>query len=259
MRDSQHGGQGDRSGEGLSALARSVMARLVKRDGALQRPIDSAIVAALANALTAADQSLFAALKPELRRARISEADLVDTYFPEVARLLGCDWAEDRAAFTEVTIGVARMQAIVRQIGRDWVSNSNARPDSPTVLLVLPPGEQHSFGLIVLASQLRRQGISAQLQIGSGPAELAALVQHKRFDCAMISVACEERLELCAKVVKALRQGSGGQLLVAVGGAVLEQAIDVEGVTRADVVTNDPMQALAAAQNRRAEPVQEAG
>jgi methylmalonyl-CoA mutase cobalamin-binding subunit len=259
MRDSQHGGQGDRSGEDLSALARSVIVRLAVRDGLGQRPVDRTVVAALAKAMADADPSHFAALKPELRRARISETDLVDTYFPEAARLLGCAWAEDRAAFTEVTLGVSRMQSIVRQIGRDWASNSNARPDSATVLLVLPPGEQHSFGLIVLAGQLRRKGISVQLQLGTGPAELAALVQQKRFDCAMISVACEERLELCARVVKALRQGSGGQLRVAVGGAVLERMIDVKAMTGADVVTNDPMQALEEARRWQVLPVSEVG
>lgn len=259
MRDSQHGGQGDRSGAGLSVLARTVVARLVGRDGQQTRPPDPALVAALAAAVASSEPALFEALKPELRRARISETDLVDTYFPAVARHLGCEWAEDRAAFTEVTMGVARMQAILRQVGRDWASNTNATPDSATVLMILPEGEQHSFGIMVLTGQLRRQGVSVQLQIGPSPAALAALVQQQSFDCAMISVACEEKLELCGKVVKALRQGSGGRLWVAVGGAVLDRPVDVGRLTQADIVTNDPMVALAGARIRLALPEREVG
>jgi hypothetical protein len=51
-------------------------------------------------------------------------------------------------------------------------------------------------------------------------------------------------------VVKALRDGSGGRLWVAVGGAVLERPVDVKAATGADVATNDPMVALAGARVR---------
>lgn len=244
MRDSQHGGRGDRGGDGLSVLARTVVARLVAREGQQLRPIDEVLVATLAHAVASSDTSIFEALKPELRRARISEAELVDIYFPAVARFLGCEWSEDRAAFTDVTIGVARMQSILRQVGRDWTSHSIAGPSDATVLMILPQDEQHSFGIMLLTGQLRRKGISVQLNIGSNPEVLAALVQHKSFDCAMISVACEEKLELCRKIVTALKNGSGGTLWVAVGGAVLERPVDIKQLTGADVATNDPMLAL---------------
>lgn len=259
MRDSQHGGPDSRGGDGLSVLARTVVARLVARDGKMPRAIDPNIVVALAQAVASSDHAVFEALRPELRRARISETDLVDTYFPAVARHLGCEWSEDRAAFTDVTVGVARMQAILRQVGRDWASNATATADSATVLMVLPEGEQHSFGVMLLTGQLRRQGVSVQLHIGARAAELAALVQHSSFDCAMISVACEEKLELCRKVVKALKDGSNGSLWVAVGGAVLDRAVDVKGLTLADVVTNDPMVALQGARVWRFEPEREVG
>jgi methanogenic corrinoid protein MtbC1 len=250
MRDSQHGGQSDRGGDVLSALARTVVARLVARDGAPARPPDEALVVALARAVSSSDYSLFEDLRPELRRARISETELVDSYFPAVARYLGCEWAEDRAAFTDVTMGLARMQSILRQVGRDWASNHAAAPDSATVLMVLPEGEQHSFGMMLLTGQLRRQGISVQLQIGASPEALRALAEQRSYDCAMISVACEEKLALCRRVVKALRDGSGGRLWVAVGGAVLERPVDVKAATGADVATNDPMVALAGARVR---------
>lgn len=259
MRDSQHGGQSDRGGDSLTALARTVVARLATRDGRSLRPPDADLVAALARALSSADPARFEALRPELRRARVSEMELVDSYFPAVARLLGTDWREDRAAFTEVTMGLARMQSILRQVGRDWASNAAATADSATVLMVLPEGEQHSFGMMVLTGQLRRLGVSVRLEIGAGPMALRAEVQRSEFDCAMISVACEEKLELCRRLVKALKEGSEGRLWVAIGGAVLERPVDVRAATGADVVTNDPMIALQGARVRNAVPVREVG
>ncbi len=244
MRDSQHGGQGDHGSDGMSVLARSIVARLAAREVAVSRPVDPEMVASLARAMVSPDPALFDALRPDLRRARIGDGDLVDSYFPAVARHLGCAWAEDRAPFTEVTVGVARMQAILRRIGRDWTSNIEAGPDSCTVLMVLPDGEQHSFGAMVLTGQLRRQGISVRLEIGTPAGILRDIVRHHRFDCALISIGCEEKLDPGRKVVKALRDGSGGRLRIAVGGAVLDRPVDVADATGADIVTDNPMQAL---------------
>ena len=248
MRDNRHDGQDDRFGGGLTVLARTIAARLAARDAfpawEASRVVDMGIVASLARAVISSEPSPFRSIENDLRRARISETDLVDSYFPAVARYLGCAWAEDRSPFTDVSIGVARMQAILRQVGRDWTSNLAARPDSATVLIILPAGEQHSFGVVVLAGQLRRQGISVRMEIGPSPAALASLVQQKTFDCAMISVGCEEKLDLTRKLVLALRAGSNGRLRVVVGGAVLERPVDVQGRTGADCVTNDPMLAL---------------
>lgn len=253
MRDSQYCGPIGRSGDELSALARTVAARLAARGARASRRIDGDLVLAMARAFGCADPALFDALRPELRRARVSDIDLVDSYFPAVARHLGRDWAEDRAGWAEVTIGVARMQSLVHQIGLDWDGSTAA--DSPNVLVVLPEGEQHSFGVQVLAGQLRRQGVSVHLQIAARPADLRRLVQDRHYDCALVSVGCEDKLETCRKVVKSLKDGSKGRLWVAVGGAVLERVSDVHLLTGADIATSDPVAATAGARWGAAAPV----
>ncbi|MDM7930572.1 hypothetical protein [Tabrizicola sp.] len=247
MRDSQHGGQSERSSEELTALARTVVARLATRAAGMPRNLDPALVMAMLRAVGSTDPSQFEALRPEIRRARISDVDLVDFYFPAVARQLGCDWADDRCGWADVSIGMARLQSMVHQIGRDWASNATATRETSSVLVVLPDGEQHSFGVQVLVGQLRRQGVSVHLQIGARPDGLRALMKQRRYDCALISVGCEERLEFCRKLVKSLKDGSNGRLWVAVGGAVLDRSIDVLALTMADMATQDPMQALARA------------
>lgn len=244
MRDSQHGGQGDRGSDGLTVLARTVVARLVARDGVPVKPVDDAMVASIARALVTPGITQFEGMRQDLRRARITEIDLVDTYFPAVARYLGCAWVDDTAPFTDVTIGVARMQAILRQVGRDWTSNAAPDPAGGSVLVVIPEGEQHSFGAVLMAGQLRRQGISVRLEIGTPARTLRRTVQEASFDCAMISIACEEKLGHCREVVSALKDGADGRLWVAVGGALLERPLDVCGRTGADIATSDPTLAL---------------
>ncbi|TAG24223.1 MAG: hypothetical protein EAZ40_06405, partial [Rhodobacterales bacterium] len=65
--------------------------------------------------------------------------------------------------------------------------------------------------------------------------------------CALISVGSEDRLDPARKLVKTLKDGSGGRLWVAVGGAVLDRDGDVLGLTGADMATNDPTEVLGGA------------
>ena len=245
MRDSQHGGLGERDASGMSVLARTVLARLLGRTVDEGHGPKQELTAALARAVMASDPNELQALRTELRRQRVSESELVDCYFPAVAEHLGCDWAEDRASFAEVSIGMARLQAVLHDVSRDWVSNHTAEPTSATALLVLPEGEQHCFGALLLMGQLRRRGISVQLVVGARPEEMRAVMQGRRFDCVMISVGCEDKLEYSRKLVKAIKAGAGAHVRVAVGGAVLDRAVDVKLLTGADVVTSDPTVALA--------------
>jgi methylmalonyl-CoA mutase cobalamin-binding subunit len=209
------------------------------------------MVAALVRALVTTDPAPMLALRADLRRARISDIDLVDSYLPAAARRLGCAWVEDATAFTDVTIGVARMLAVLHQVGRDWSSNATPDPDDRSVLVVLPQGEQHGLGVAVLAGQLRRQGISVRLEVGTPTRDLGRIVQEGSFDCAMISIACEEKLTQCRHVVTTLKAASDGRLHVAVGGALLERQLDIVSLTGADISTSDPMMALRGARVAR--------
>ncbi len=250
MRDGHYGGPMGHSTDDLSALARTVVARLAARSGAGRagpgvRQIDPDMVQTIARAFASDNPAAFEALRPDLRRARIDDIDLVDSYFPAVARQLGRDWSEDRLGWAEVTIGLARMQSLVHQIGLDW--DGSTAPDAESVLVVLPEGEQHSFGVQVMAGQLRRQGVSVHLQIGPRPAALRSLVQERHYDCALISVGSEDHIDACRKLVKILKDGSAGRLWVAIGGPVLDRDRDILGLTGADMVTNDPAEALGGA------------
>lgn len=243
MRDSQHGGQMDRDSDGVSALARSVVARLAGRPQ--RRAAEPDLVAALVRAALDDGPDGLAALRADLRRARVGDVDLVDVYLPQAARELGCQWLEDEASFSEVSIGVARMQALLHRIGRGWLERTEPVAGQPSVLLLLPEGEQHTFGAMVVLAQLRRRGASVRFRSGGAVAEIGAAVQQHEYDAALISVGCEEKLELCRKLVQALRKGSGGDMRIVVGGAVLDRPVDVLQATGADLVTNDLERALA--------------
>jgi MerR family transcriptional regulator, light-induced transcriptional regulator len=97
---------------------------------------------------------------------------------------------------------------------------------------------------MLLTGQLRRHGVSVRLEVGTSQKDLRQIVQDRSFDCAMISIACEEALPRCKEVVDALRLGSGGRLWTAVGGPLLDRPIDLRALTGADIATSDPLLAL---------------
>lgn len=234
----------DGSMGGVSQFAAEVVARLVARDTALDGELREIVLKRFMEAVTGHDVAAFEALKPELKRARISPALLADVYIPEVARRLGEAWEADCVSFAQVTMGVARLQAILREIGAAWSADAAGHHGGPTLLFILPAGEQHTLGAMVMAGRLRRSGISICLRIAPNPAELAHLATIRAFDGALISVACHERLEVCRKLVTTLKHATKGALPVALGGAVLELGGSEFDMAGADVVTNDIDHAL---------------
>ncbi len=234
------------SSGGVSQFATEVVARLVSREGVGGAVLRESLVTRFMDAVRSSDPGAFEALKPELKRARISAATLADVYIPEVARRLGVGWDEDCISFAEVTMGVARLQAILREVGAAWSADEGAAGSTSTMLMVLPSGEQHTLGALVAASWLRRHGVSVCLRIAPAMQDLAQLLVTRKFDGAMISIACDDKIETCAKLVATMKDASGGTLKIAVGGAIAEWGADALKTTGADIVTNDLKAALLA-------------
>lgn len=235
-----------RAAGGVSQFATDVVARLVARDVVGGPVLRDSLVQRLVDAVRSSDPGAFETLKPELKRARISAATLADVYIPEVARRLGIGWEEDLISFAEVTMGTARLQAILREIGKEWVADDAGPQAGMTMLFILPSGEQHTLGALVAAGWLRRQGISVCLRIAPSVSDLTELLSTRNFDGAMISIACDDKVDACARTVKTLKNASTNALRVAVGGAIMEWGADAMAATGADIVTNDLKAALRA-------------
>jgi hypothetical protein len=256
MRDSRHDGQGGRGGDTLSPLARTVMQQLVAQGdrgtgkllGKLPGKLDDQVISDLCRAALARDPVQLAATVGRLWRERGGAAALIDRYLPGAARQFGCDWLGDTLSFAEVTIGTARLQGALRRVSAvlpvPGLDDPGA-PDPGQTLLILPEGEQHGFGVQVLAAQLRRRGLRVCLQLGQPADILHNCVHEGQFDLAMISVGGEAGLAAAARAVQAVRTGSRGRLPVAVGGAALELRADLCQVLAADIATADANEALA--------------
>lgn len=231
---------------GVSQFAAEVVARLVAKDGGKAEALREGLVCRMMDAVRSSDLRAFEALKPELKRARISPPAMADLYIPTVARRLGQGWEDDTISFAEVTMGVARLQAILREIGESWGADGVGGEGQATMLFVLPSGEQHTLGALVAAGWLRRRGISVCLRIAPSFAEIEDVLASRNFDGAMISIACHDKVITCTRLVRAIRSHAKNDLKIAVGGALSSFDDAALLATGADIVTNDLASAVAA-------------
>ncbi len=135
------------------------------------------------------------------------------------ARELGRMWDEDLCSFTEVTVAMGRMQRVMRTLSPSFGREVDFPVDGRRVLLLPAPGEQHTFGLSIVAEFFRRAGWDVVGDTEAGAADPAALVRREWFDVIGISVGLETRLDWLKSGIAAVRNASRNRAIgVLVGG-----------------------------------------
>jgi MerR family transcriptional regulator, light-induced transcriptional regulator len=230
----------------VSHFASQVVSILADRTSRSATKMREPVVAGLIAASLAGTKDAFADLLSELRISRISLAALSDLYIPLAAARMGEDWEKDEMSWLEVSVGVSRLQSLVREIGSAWVADQAADSGFGSILLIVPDREQHTLGPMVAMGQMRRFGVSVCLRIAPTANELRSLVAARDFDGVMISVATQEKLESVAKTVKFLKSIVTKSTPIVVGGAVMAKVEDPAACTGADISSNDIGAALEA-------------
>lgn len=233
-----------------------VIPRLVVAHNALAAPaappalaVAPADVAELVQLVLARGEPATIAFVEAMRdRGAAAESLYLDLLAP-AARRLGVMWEEDACDFTEVTVGLWRLQSAMRELSPSFLDNRVSRAGSPRILLVPLPGESHTFGLSMVYEFFRRAGWNAW----SGPvrdsAELAALVRRERVDVVGFSLSCDERLETVYSEIRAVRRASlNPGLSIMVGGPPFVGNPLLAAQLGADGTATDGQQAVAQAQ-----------
>lgn len=160
------------------------------------------------------------------------------------ARELGRMWEEDRCQFTDVTVALGRMQRIMRTLSPAFGREVGHPPDGRRVLLLPAPGEQHTFGLSIVAEFFRRAGWEVVGDSEARAADPAALVRREWFDVIGISVGLESRLDWLTSGIAAVRNASRNRAIgVMVGGPVFVANPERAAEVGADGTATDGRQA----------------
>jgi methanogenic corrinoid protein MtbC1 len=165
------------------------------------------------------------------------------------ARTLGTMWEADTCDFTAVTLGIGRIQQVLRELSPEFRSELECAWHGRRLLLAPAPGEQHTFGLFVVADFFARAGWDVWGGTAIRDGDIFRLVRDERFDIVGLSLGCTGRLDLLTTNIRALRSASRNHdVRVLVGGPLFiarpENACDVG----ADGTACGARQALAVAE-----------
>lgn len=169
------------------------------------------------------------------------ESIMLDVMAP-TARHMGELWADDRLNFVEVTLGMARLQHLLRQFR---MPPPPARGPRGHALLAPAPGEQHSFGLRLVEELLRRDGWQVTARLAATEPEILRLIASEPFDFVGFSLAGERLLPALRRITGAVRAAARNpDIRIMAGGVLFAGGGPTAADAGADAVAADARQAV---------------
>ncbi len=161
------------------------------------------------------------------------------------ARYMGQLWEEDRYSFSEVTIGLWRLQRVL---------HDHAQRDLPLIggpgvarrcLLAAEPGTQHTFGLSIVAEFFSRGGWQVHCEPQVSWQHMKRQLASEHFDLLGLSISSSEAIPKIASAILDIRRASANaKLVVMVGGPMAGVLPDLAQRCGADAMAADAQAAV---------------
>lgn len=213
----------------VASLARTIETEILPRLVQQHRPpepagsaaVSAAEVQAMVHALVDDSEARVNALVEQLRARGVGVASLYLDLLTPAARELGALWEEDRVDFATVTVGLGRLQVLLRQLSPDFGSEIEHPRHGRRVLLTQPDSEQHMFGLSMVAEFFRRDGWDVLGGVAGVGIDATAWARRDWFDVVGFSIGSEVSLPWLRDTIAQVRKVSRNRaLVVLVGGPI---------------------------------------
>ncbi len=228
---------------------------LTQRNAAIPEQVasDDALEDGVAELASIVLQQQFDIASPQIHRISGrqpgTEAICLNLLAP-VARRLGAMWDDDRCDFGQATVGLLRLQQLMTTLGAPRLQGDGQSQRVPRLLLVPAPGNQHSFGMAMVASFFQRAGWTGWSGAPGSAAELLSRVRGEWFTVVGVSVSDEKQLDALSGAIRAIRRASRNQDVgIMVGGPVFIGRPEWAMMLGADATAVDGRQAVLQAQN----------
>ncbi len=185
-----------------------------------------------------------------LRRRGVGIDTIYLDLFTPTARQLGDRWADDTATLVDVAVGLSRLQEFLHELSPSFVPYSPLTGVAPHRILLIPiPGEQHSFGLLLVAEFFRQAGWDAFTDPVRSQTELNDLVRREAFSVIGYSVSADSHLQRLASSIQSVRRHTcNSSMSILVGGRVFIDQPGLAAEVGADDTAIDARDAVAKAQ-----------
>jgi len=149
------------------------------------------------------------------------ETILVSILAP-AARRLGLMWEQDDCDFVDVTMGLWRLQEVVRELSGRVPTRHGSVSEGYRAVFSAMPGEQHNFGTVIVEDIFRRAGWSTELLLEAQQGALLKAVASSHYDLVGVTVSLDAHIERLPSLLLAIRSVSRNpRLCILLGGRVL--------------------------------------
>ncbi len=196
------------------------------------------------------DLEVAAAYVEALRaRGATLESVFLDLLAP-TARHFGDLWKEDAADFMAVTLGLTRLQQVLRRFSPAFEQEAADQENAGRVLLAPSPGEQHSFGVFMVEEFFRRAGWDVYHVPHERGGDLIDLLRKESYSVVGLSLSCEALIDELASCIRAIRCESRNRaIVIMVGGQLFVDHPELVAVVGADATALDGPRAVEEAHN----------
>lgn len=164
------------------------------------------------------------------------------------ARELGEKWTRDECDFVDVTMGLWRLQSLLRTVAQ-WAPPSpgwNLR--SNKALFTAMPNDQHSLGTLIISECFQRAGWDVETLIEPQQSDILQALSTTSFDLVGLTVTTDFSIAAVPKLLTAMRSVScNPKLAIMIGGPALGYDPDRARELGADGTAPDAEAALALA------------
>ncbi len=144
----------------------------------------------------------------KLLHKQVSIESIYLDLIPTTARKLGVLWEQDICSFTDVTIGLWRLQHILYDLTKDFQKKHSMPIENLNALLIPAPKSQHTLGLFIVAEFFRKAGWRVWGEPNLSVEQINNLIFSQWFDVIGISVGYSEQLEGVNQLISSLRSRS---------------------------------------------------
>ncbi len=176
----------------------------------------------------------------------------VETVYIELlapaARRLGEYWDADGEDFVGVTMGLWRIQEILRELTLRIPPKSRPGHGQRSALFSMMPGEQHSFGTLMVAECFQRAGWDTDVLIEPTQSDLTGKFAKRHYDLIGLTVSRDCSTALLGSMVKTVKAvSSNPHIRIMLGGRVINEQPELVDECGADATAIDAMSAVALA------------
>lgn len=187
-----------------------------------ERPIPESAVEAFASLCMTGDAPTLLDYAERFLSAGHSVETIYIGLLAPAARRLGEFWEADKEDFVNVTMGLWRIQEVLRELTLKVPPMMRAGGSLRTSLFSTMPGDQHSFGTLMVAECFERSGWQTEVLIEPTQSELIGKSARQRYDLIGLTVSCDCSSATLAGLVTAIKAVSSNPCVkVLVGGPAI--------------------------------------